>query len=186
MNIIFKQFTTTYAHRVWSQSLDAKYSVDKCTVCRHLHSHPGVISVGVTADKLTAGMVVDFKYLNWFKRWLDDVVDHKFIIDINDPAFERITGRTVTEVKDLYTLDNLESSKIGYFPLRPTMVEDAIAVEIDNEITESFVIVDFVPTSENLSKWMFDIVADYMRPLDITVKALSFKETMKSEAVYYA
>ena len=35
-------------------------------------------------------MVTDFKHLNWFKQFIDDVLDHKFVLDINDPLFSTL------------------------------------------------------------------------------------------------
>ena len=90
---IDKQFDFCYGHRVWNQSLNSEYSVDTCLKCRHLHGHQGKIKVhlSVTLDqnnlkeRIKKGMVTDFKHLNWFKKWVDDVLDHKIILDVNDP-----------------------------------------------------------------------------------------------------
>ena len=46
-------------------------------------------------------------------------------------------------------------------------------------------VVDFVPTSENLSKWMADLVEAKMKKLDITVHHIDWWETPKSRSVYY-
>lgn len=130
-----------------------------------------VVSVSLAAWTLTDDMVTDFKHLNWFKKFLDDYVDHKFIVDINDPQFHRITGKMPLEVKRY-------ENGIGYFELDPND-------PIGNEITESFVVVDFVPTSERLAEWMYNIVATKMAPLGVMVSSLTFSETPKSEALYY-
>ena len=84
---ISKQFDFCYGHRVWSQELNPEYSLDDCLMCRHLHGHQGKVLVHMESEKLENGMVTDFKHLNWFKKFLDDAIDHKFIIDINDPLF---------------------------------------------------------------------------------------------------
>ena len=169
---ISKSFECDYGHRVHNQSLNIKYSLDDCLVCRHLHGHRMVVKVSLEAKELTSNMVTDFKHLNWFKDFIDTVVDHKFIIDINDPMFEVITGRSTSDVR--YTEYHGES--IGYLPLSDD--------ELHNEILESFVVVHFVPTSEELSKWMFNVVERKMKPLGVKVAKVSFKETPKSEAVY--
>ena len=186
MHSIEKLFNFAYGHRVWSQTLNKEFSIDSCLACRHLHGHEGQIAVGLKHSSLKEGMVTDFKHLNWFKEWVDDVIDHKFIIDIHDPMFERITGRKREDVKFRRTLTSNSSSDIGYLPLiaemQPEFTEESVA---DNEITESFVVVRFVPTSENLSKWFFKIVTEKMSKFDLEVAYIKFNETPKSMAVYY-
>ena len=170
MHRITKEFGLDYGHRVHNQTLNKEYSIDDCLVCRHLHGHRMTVFVELEAEELTDGMVTDFKHLNWFKDWLDAVIDHKFLIDIDDPMFERITGRTVEHVSWGYRTH-------GFFPLKP-------GDDLNNEITESFVVVDFVPTSENISKWLYDIVATRMKPLGVKVSKITMMETPKSQAVY--
>lgn len=85
---IDKQFDFCFGHRVWSQELDTKYSLDGCMACRHLHGHQGLIKLFLSADKLERGMVTDFKHTNIFKKWIDDMLDHKFIMDLNDPLIQ--------------------------------------------------------------------------------------------------
>ena len=87
---ISKEFDFCYGHRVWSQELNVDFSMDPCLKCRHLHGHQGKVIVYLESNNLKNGMVTDFKHLNWFKHFLDDVLDHKFIIDINDPLFETL------------------------------------------------------------------------------------------------
>ncbi len=187
MHKIHKQFSFAYGHRVWSQELDKEYSIDSCLACRHLHGHEGLVTVVLSAENLQRGMVIDFKYLNWFKQWIDDVVDHKFIIDIHDPMFERITGRNRVQVKHRRTVVGAPASDIGYLPLKAQMDKNFTEEdEIHNEITESFVVVNFVPTSENISKWFFNVIKEKMSKLDMDVDSVAFNETPKSQAVYYA
>jgi len=45
---------------------------------------------------------------------------------------------------------------------------------------EGMVVVDFVPTSENLTRWIFDIVQERMRELNVKVESVEFWETPKS------
>ena len=87
---ISKEFDFCYGHRVWSQTLNPEFSLDSCLKCRHLHGHQGKILVYLEADELHNGMVTDFKHLNWFKQFIDDVLDHKFILDVNDPLFSTL------------------------------------------------------------------------------------------------
>lgn len=173
MHRITKEFGLDYGHRVWSQSLNKEYSLDDCLVCRHLHGHRMALFVELEAETLEAGMVTDFKHLNWFKQWLDDVVDHKFIIDKHDPLFEHITHKCVGDI--IWH----PSKDFGFFELNPKE-------PVVNELTESFVVVDFVPTSENLSKWFFKVVSDKMNPFGVKVSKITMMETPKSSAEYTA
>ena len=84
---IDKTFEFEYGHRVWSQTLNKAFSLDDKCICRHLHGHHGIVKIHLKADELKDGMVTDFKHLNCIKKFIDDVLDHKFLIDKNDPLF---------------------------------------------------------------------------------------------------
>ena len=181
---IAKQFDFCYGHRVWSQKLDKEYSLDDRCVCRHLHGHQGKIIVNLESIEsklpLTNGMVTDFKHLNWFKKFIDDTLDHKFIVDENDPMFDFIIP------VDDCTNDawSLMTMKEGYKIIDPEIQE---VVEPDFwDILEGFVIVDFLPTSENLSAWLARIVNIKMAPLGVKCSHLQFYETPKSQSNYYS
>lgn len=171
---ISKEFDFCYGHRVWSQTLNPEFSIDSCLKCRHLHGHQGKIIVYLESQKLDNGMITDFKHLNWFKVFLDDVLDHKFILDINDPLFSTIVpnidkNSDLIKFKEDYSLVNLTKFK-----------------NEECELYGSFVIVDFVPTSENLSAWFFKIIQEKMSKLDIKVSSIEFLETPKSKSRFYA
>ena len=53
------------------------------------------------------------------------------------------------------------------------------------EMYEGFIIVDFVPTSENLSAWLLNIVTLKMAKIDVQVSHLEYFETPKSKSVVY-
>ena len=72
---IKKSFQFEYGHRVWTQSLQKDISCDTELKCRFLHGHHGVEEVTLSSNTLdSAGMVTDFKHLNWFKQFLDTVL----------------------------------------------------------------------------------------------------------------
>jgi len=174
---ISKQFDFCYGHRVWSQQLNKEYALDDCLMCRHLHGHQGKIIVHLESNSLKDGMVTDFKHLNWFKKFLDDTIDHKFIIDINDPLFE-ILLPLYKNKKNLFVMK--ENYKI---PDLSIIKDEALCVR---EMYDGFIIVDFVPTSENLSSWLLEIVQEKMARIDIRVSHLEYFETPKSKSVVYA
>ena len=174
---ISKQFDFCYGHRVWSQELNIEYALDDCLMCRHLHGHQGKILVHLESQTLKNGMVTDFKHLNWFKKFLDDTIDHKFIIDINDPLFETL----LPLYKDK---ENLHQMPQNYkIPNISIIQNEDLCVR---EMYEGFIIVDFVPTSENLSAWLLDIVQEKMAKIDVKVSHIEYFETPKSKSVVYA
>lgn len=174
---ISKQFDFCYGHRVWSQELNTEFSLDDCLMCRHLHGHQGKVLVHMESEKLENGMVTDFKHLNWFKKFLDDTIDHKFIIDINDPLFPTLLPHYKNK-------ENLISMKENYrIPNLTTVQNEEIYIQ---EMYEGFIIVDFVPTSENLSAWLLKIVQEKMSKIDIKISHLEYFETPKSRSVVYS
>lgn len=173
---ISKQFDFCYGHRVWSQTLDVEFSMDSCLACRHLHGHQGRLIVYLSSDKLVDGMVTDFHHLNWFKHFLDTTLDHKFIIDINDPLFE-------TLLPDFADKKNLITCKDDY--QRPDLEILKGKPEHLFEMYEGYIIVNFVPTSENISTWLMGIVSKKMAKIDIEVSKIEFFETPKSRSIVY-
>ncbi|MGA1932143.1 6-carboxytetrahydropterin synthase [Arcobacter sp. YIC-464] len=173
---ISKEFDFCYGHRVWSQTLNTEFSLDGCLKCRHLHGHQGKILVYLEAEELKDGMVTDFKHLNWFKAFLDDVLDHKFILDINDPLYSKL----LSDVKK----DELIKFDEGYYLVDLTKFKDEETYL--TELYEGYVLVDFVPTSENLSAWFLKIVQNKMNKLGVKVSHVEFLETPKSKSTYYA
>ena len=53
------------------------------------------------------------------------------------------------------------------------------------EMYEGFVIVDFVPTSENLSAWLLGIVKEKMDKINIKTSHLEYFETPKSRSTVF-
>ena len=193
---IDKQFDFCFGHRVWSQDLNTKYSLDGCLACRHLHGHQGKVKLFLGANKLQKGMVTDFKHTNIFKKWLDDIMDHKFIIDMNDPLFENLAGDILlTTDNNLPWYENLMVDyNYEYDYARPDLdhitdilsklnISDAQKQAI-MEKYEGLIIVDFVPTSENLCKWWYEVANKMLNELGIDVVAVEYWETPKSHCRY--
>ena len=173
---ISKEFDFCYGHRVWSQELQKDFALDECLKCRHLHGHQGKIIIHLQSDKLQNGMVTDFNHLNWFKRFLDDTLDHKFIIDIHDPLFSTLLPLYASKM-------NLHNMEDGYkIPDLSILKDEPSYIK---ELYEGYIIVDFVPTSENISAWLLKIVQKKMSKLDIIVSHLEYYETPKSKSVVY-
>lgn len=173
---ISKEFDFCYGHRVWSQNLNADYSLDSCLMCRHLHGHQGKIIVYLSADELNSGMVTDFKHLNWFKQFLDDTLDHKFIIDINDPLYHTLLP-DVTKSDLIEFEEGFKIVDMNKFANSPHYIK---------EMYEGYIVVDFVPTSENLSAWFLKIIDKKMSALNVKTTKIEFLETPKSKSTVYA
>ena len=197
---IDKQFSFCYGHRVWVQKLDAEYTEngDCSCKCRHLHGHEGLAHVFLESEKLNdQAMVTDFKHLGWLKNFLDNNLDHKFIIDHNDPYFETML------VVPFFDAVNEGTSNKQYFLkhyCKPVFVPDTNVVvghvvdmtgtdikegTPEFEVFEGYFIVDFVPTSENLSKWLFDVVNTKMKKLGVKTSRIDWFETPKSRSTYH-
>ena len=193
---IDKQFDFCFGHRVWSQDLNTKYSLDGCLACRHLHGHQGKVKLFLAANELQKGMVTDFKHTNIFKKWLDDIMDHKFIIDINDPLFENLAGDILlTTDNNLPWYENLMvdyNSEYDY--ARPDLdhITDILSkLNISDaqkqalfEKYEGLIIVNFVPTSERLCQWWYEVANKMLNELGIDVVAVEYWETPKSHCRY--
>jgi 6-pyruvoyltetrahydropterin/6-carboxytetrahydropterin synthase len=174
---ISKEFDFCYGHRVWSQVLDQEFALKTCFACRHLHGHQGKIIVHLKSDVLKDGMVTDFGHLNWFKTFLDDTLDHKFIVDINDPLFATLLPHFQNKL-------NLIEHKDGYKTVDFSKIADKPRHIF--EMYEGYIIVDFVPTSENISTWLMKIIQEKMNKINIKVSRVEFLETPKSKSVVYS
>ena len=153
---ISKEFHFEYGHRVWSQRLNEELAGTRQTKCRFLHGHSAKVVIHLQAPELNEGMITDFHHLNFLKKFLDDNLDHKFIIDKNDPLFSQITG--------LFNNPELGTPQ--------------------EEYGKSFYVIDFVPTSENLSKFIFDYAQEKLLPLGVKVLRVDWHETVKSKASF--
>jgi 6-pyruvoyltetrahydropterin/6-carboxytetrahydropterin synthase len=196
-HIIDKSFSFCYGHRVHNQRLDTRFteSGDACLKCRHLHGHEGLVKIfleeeipGENIKKI--GMVTDFKHLGWFKNFLDDVLDHKMILDIKDP----LNSENLIWILD--DDENIDKNLLIWFeenyyiPDMSKITESMVTWGSDiespknkaiREKYEGIVLVNFVPTSENLSAWLLEIAQKKMAELpNVKVTAIEYWETPKS------
>ena len=177
--IIDKTFEFCYGHRVHTQTLNGEYAADLKCACRHLHGHEGKMQVFLTAPKLDkTGMVTDFRHLEWLKKWINEYIDHQFIIDHHDPLYNQIVGKD-RKLNAVFVpgTDVIAGHHLDLSDLEPNTPE--------YEYYEGFMVVNFVPTSENLSAWMAELVQAKMKKLDVTVHHIDWWETPKSRSVFY-
>jgi 6-pyruvoyltetrahydropterin/6-carboxytetrahydropterin synthase len=172
---IDKSFNFEMGHRVWAQKLEhAHLSLSTDCACKHLHGHSYEIKVFLGSDTLDqSSMVTDFKNINFMKRFVDDVLDHKFMIDVNDPMFSRITGGSV----EGHTIPNFTNL---------LDIAESIGWKVDadyRDFVRSFVLVNFVPTSENICKYLKEYAQEQIKDV-AKVVALELWETKKSHCRY--
>ena len=197
---IHKTFEFCYGHRTYTQKLNGEFSSDLKQACRHYHGHEGKVVVHLEGDTLDeTGMVTDFRHLEWGKQFINEHIDHQFVMDINDPLFaqfvlipyQTLTGLSFTDKFDFY--DNCTTPI--YVPNTDHIVGRkpniaGLSAEQRNspefEAVEGITIVDFVPTSENLSKWMAEMFQAKMSRLGVKVSQLDWWETPKSCSTYFA
>lgn len=206
--MIDKSFSFCYGHRVHNQRVDTNFTENgsACLACRHLHGHEGLVKVFLEATDdnkniKDTGMVIDFKMLGWFKNFLDDTLDHKFIMDLKDPLLFNEFGLCYGESDSKCSpLDDTKTHLMpeGYYIPDLTYIRKELDSEINTELGlvkkysdheidaifekyEGAIFVDFVPTSENLSGWLLSVVQEKMKGLPgVKVKALEYWETPKS------
>lgn len=199
-HIIDKSFSFCYGHRVHNQRLDTDFteSGDACLACRHLHGHEGLIKVFleeiiVGQNIQNTGMVTDFKHLGWVKNFIDDTLDHKLILDIKDPLLREEASWLYNDSNEL-DLDgfchkmpegfwipdmNLINDTLDEYKKKHSFPEDEAQAIFEKY--EGLVLVDFVPTSENLAAWLLDITSKKMAGIsNVRVKAVEYWETPKS------
>lgn len=185
MYTIFKSFNIAYGHSVWKQRLNKILAEDCTLACRFQHGHNADVTIFVEAEDLDdKGMVLDFKELGFIKKFLDNVMDHKMIIDINDPMLTKFYPALINlnvaygESVDKY----LEFNNIGnYFTIWPDIYTELS--EREKEIYSGIIVVQFIPTAENLAKWIFDYAQSILGTF-AKVKKVQLWETPKACAEY--
>lgn len=189
MYCIDKEFHWEMGHRVWSQKLNTEFSIDGACICRNLHGHSYRGKIGISASSLNNGMVTDFKHLNFVKEIIDTYLDHKFMIDRNDPLFNTIFAEYENIAKTpecAYTIKDFH----GFFKYvdAPHLGEIFRFQPEELEHIESFVVVDFVPTSENICKFLYEIIefkmSEFLAEQGAKLEFVELWETPKSHCRY--
>ena len=177
MFLIDKTFEFCYGHRVWTQTLDGRFSDDLTCACRHLHGHEAKVQVFLEGETLNPhGMVTDFRHLEWLKKWLNQYLDHQFVLHTEDPLLPLLVPSTLTRVPVYVDTQLAGFSLYGYETMDFA----------SQEMMEGMFLVNFVPTSENFSKWIHSLVTEKMKPLGVRVSRVDWWETPKSRSSFRA
>lgn len=211
---IEKQFDAAVAHRVHNQSLCQVMTGEmRKNPCKCYHGHTATFLIGLTSDKLVNDLVLDFNMLKFVKRALDEHYDHRFTLCIDDPLFKFL----VLEAYDQLIAHAVENGVLSEFiPIEYKLIEDLDGGEgyqtwtivipdevrqLDDpliELLDSFTIMEFTTSSENLAHWMYNVVVNrlnrvyetttdqYLKKVLAGVKVdhVSYKESPKSIAIY--
>ena len=164
MYMINKKFEFSYAHRVHNQALTGN---KECS-CRRIHGHNGVITVELGLDSLTRDMVLDYNELNFFKKFIDTFIDHRLIIDENDPMFSLLIPSPYHVV----------DSRFGFSKI---CKQGEYESDAEKELFDSIVLISCCPTSENFCKMIYDALKNEVA----CVFRVSWSETGKTDAYYY-
>jgi len=115
MFTITKIFDFEYAHRVYTQNVDAKLACGVAeNTCRHIHGHSGKLIVVISSEELdNRGFVLDYKELGFIKEIIKNQLDHKLVIGNEDPIRELLQ-------KSLYGIFDEVYSGITVLPIIPT------------------------------------------------------------------
>ena len=175
-----------YGHNVWVQSLDELLSCGSKPKCLHRHGHRGKVIAYLEADELSSAsenMVIDFNDMKIMTKFIDNVLDHKYLIDILDPANHDTFHHFWNKENNTFHEDVLELCDEGHW-----IIKEKLYINMDQPMIDkysSYVILPFVPTSENLSKWMYDVMTDKMSTTGVKVHKIEWYETPKSRATYF-
>jgi 6-pyruvoyltetrahydropterin/6-carboxytetrahydropterin synthase len=153
----------------------------------------------MSGDDLERGMVTDFKHTGWLKNFIDQYLDHKFIIDRNDPHFNHMMNGHIEQDGDnvvFVSSDNTLNEEEAVMPVVAVTIpgtDQVVGYELDvthlrdspaKEIYEGYFVVNFLPTSEHLSKWIYDVAAVKMHKLGVHVSRVDWFETPKSRSTF--
>ena len=195
MFTIEKTFTGDLAHRIHTQRLDSDFTEkgSKILKCRRLHGHTFGLKVKLGSKTLENDMVLDYNELGFVKDMINDILDHRTLIAESDPILKKVLLPVFSDNLRESLLEN-SSEPYPIFIKTPwgcSKFNIDVIEDLDiKEFLDSFVIVPFTTSSENISRWIFQIVEskiykfNQIHGTDVKVLSVSYKETPNSEAVY--
>lgn len=179
---IDKSFTWEMGHRVHAQKLDRPdLSITTSCDCKKMHGHSYTAKVFLTATELNReAMVIDFKNLEFLKKFIDSELDHKCMIDVSDPNLSLIVGYLVDDNERAALKSLIADTFYGYINLGYVRNSNHDDVQ---EHRDSFILVDFIPTSENICKFLA-MYAQIRLSDTVVVSSVELWETAKSHCKY--
>lgn len=211
---ISKTFEFSAAHSVHSQKLNKNWAKTTYPKCRRLpgHGHNYKLTVYLVSKELDSSqMVTDFGHLWWLKSFIDNFLDHKLILGTDDPAFKILLEKLGLFNKNVLTLPNeikeveiayvnkdfkltvkkfspiplQELSQLEFFTFSKVMSkENSPLADFYSRLLEGLAFINCSPTSENLSRFFYHFIKETVKPLNITCKKVTIKETESSTATF--
>jgi len=173
-----------YGHNVWVQNLDEVLSCGSEPKCLRNHGHRGKVVAYLEADELSSAsnnMVIDFNDMKIMTKWIDNTLDHNYLIDINDPGCEDVFHHFWKDGS--ISSEHLIKQPEGHWIINPESYSNMSGYLFNKY--RSYILLPFVPTSENLAKWMYDVMVQKMKSANVKVHKIEWYETPKSRATYY-
>lgn len=213
---VYKEIEWDMGHRVYTQKLNQELALTTYCKCRQLHGHRYKARIYIASQRLRDdGMVMDFNHYNYLKKLIDDFLDHKFMLSIEDPLFDMFL-QDISNSIDIANIDNLtlaiispdiddivvykmkngkEQTKQWILDLDKIKKQGIFACvlqtpvnNIQTEFIKSFVFVNFVPTAEEISVFigrLMQKILDKNNLADLKVTKVELFETPKSVAVIH-
>ena len=148
-----KRVEVDFAHRLTNHS----------GKCRSVHGHRYVVDVTITDELATCGssegMCLDFSILKKvLNQCIDNICDHSLVLWDQDPLVDVLKEMDYSDTSVEYTAETT----------RALVYEEGF-------VNGKTVLVNFIPTSENLAKWWFELISFYIYQYSDTATVLKVR-----------
>lgn len=185
---IQKTFDWSMGHRVHNQQLNDVFSCGSSCKCKNLHGHSYSATISIMAEKLHNNMVIDFTDLKFIKAWIDRHLDHKFLLDEEDPMLEGMGLPSKQGLKEATNRLSVYSEDCIAAAYDEHEEDEGIElVSLEDHVTwlSSYVFMDGVPTSEEIAKLIYDYAVSELSTVDnYVVESVTVSESPSSAATY--
>lgn len=180
-----------YGHRVHG---------NPTSLCSSLHGHQGRLELYIEGTTNDEPPIINFEWLHTFIR---EHLDHKFILDLNDPWFNNIINlepiwRTgyykpiLSHFKPRISLNTTDEEVLQAIPVYIADTKILAGYKVDasemngceKEFFRGFFLTSFLPTHEHFAEWIYKITEAKLEPLNVRVSRVDWFETPKSRSSY--
>lgn len=184
------EYRLCYAHRVWSP----EYSYDE--ECRMIHGHTADLSLVVTYDReKTLHRTVE-KTIDETFMFMNKNIFNRFLIDTADPMFYTLVSSLYESVAVEFNVDVFNTAHNFYVPIIMPESNHVIAHEVNlspferaknspiYDVLRSYFITDFCPSSDNLSKWLYEMVNSRIKMIGATLDHVEWSSVPNRKIIY--